>query len=235
VGTGGMSESERAPWTFASERQMLRLLIGGRFGPAPEERVAEIREDRRRHAAHVVRRLGIGREDVVVDLGSGCGFMAEPVARAARRLYCLDASPDFAAVCERETAHLPNVSVHVIEPGELGWLAGAGVTKAFSHAVFLHLGLFDCVAYLRGLAAALPPGGLLLLDINDLDRIDTATDPAFNAHLGHYREDRSRLPELMQWHPAEAFVRVARQTGFDLADLRRPRPGAFTEVLLRRR
>jgi len=45
----------------------------------------------------------------------------------------------------------------------------------------------------------------------------------------------SRLPELMRWHSAEAFVRVARQAGFELADLRHPGPGAFTELLLRRR
>jgi cyclopropane fatty-acyl-phospholipid synthase-like methyltransferase len=224
----------RKPWSFETDRQMLRLLIGRRFGDAPEERVEEIREERRRHAAQVVARLRIGADDVVADLGSGCGFMAGPVAGAARHLHCLDVSEDFAAVCARETANLSNVTVHVIEPGRLDKLAGAGVTKAFSHAVFMHLNLFDVVLYLREFRRVLPEGGLLLVDINDLDRIDTAEDPPFNGHLDHYRRDRGVVFDLMQWHSAVSFVRVARQNGFELLDQRPARSGAYTELLLGR-
>jgi cyclopropane fatty-acyl-phospholipid synthase-like methyltransferase len=224
----------RKPWSFETDRQMLRLLIGRRFGEAPEERIAEIREERRRHAAQVVERLRIGEDDVVADLGSGCGFMAGPVAAAARHLHCLDVSDDFAAVCARETAHLPNVTVHVIEHGRLDRLAGAGVTKAYSHAVFMHLSLFDAVLYLRAFREVLPEGGLLLIDINDLDRIDTGSDAAFNGHLDHYRRDRGVVFDLMQWHPAESFARVARQNGFELLDQKPARAGAYTELLLGR-
>ncbi len=225
----------RKPWSFENDRQMLRLLIGRRFGEAPEERISEIREERRRHAAQVVARLRIGESDVVADLGSGCGFMAGPVAAAARHLHCLDVSEDFAAVCARETAGLPNVTVHVIEPGRIfDKLAGAGVTKAFSHAVFMHLNLFDAVLYLREFRRVLPEGGLLLIDINDLDRIDTGGDAAFNGHLDHYRRDRSFVFELMQWHSAESFARVARQNGFELLDQKPARSGAYTELLLGR-
>lgn len=226
--------STRKPWSFGSSRQMLRLLIGGRFGTAPEERVEDIRAERRAHAEYVIRRMKIHQDDVVVDLGSGCGFMAEPIARAARRLHCLDISEDFAAVCREETKALANVSVQVIRPGDLAFLAGQGVTKAISHAVFMHLSLFDAVRYFRELKAVLPEGGLLLIDINDLDRIDTATDPAFNSHLGYYGQDRQTVFDLMQWHSASSYVRVARQNGFELVDRKPSRSGAYTELLLSR-
>lgn len=226
--------AKQQPWSFETDRQMLRLLIGRRFGEEPEARVEEIRDERRRHAEHVVARLGIGPDDVVADLGSGCGFMAGPVARAARHLHCLDVSADFAAVCARETAGLPNVSVHVIEPGRLDALAGAGVTKAYSHAVFLHLNLFDALIYLREFRRVLPEGGLLLIDINDLDRIDTGRDGPFNAHVDHYRRDRGVLFNLMQWHPAASFVRVARENGFETLDQRPAKTGPYTELLLGR-
>ena len=89
---------------------MLRLLIGSRFGPEPETRIDEIRAERHRHAEHVARRLALEPADIVADLGSGCGFMAAPIAGKVRHLYCLDISEDFAAYCGRETAALANVS-----------------------------------------------------------------------------------------------------------------------------
>jgi SAM-dependent methyltransferase len=208
----------RKPWSFETERQMLRLLIGRRFGEAPEERVEEIREERRRHAAQVVARLRIDESDVVADLGSGCGFMAGPVAAAARHLHCLDVSEDFAAVCARETAGLPNVTVHVIEPGRLRQAGRRRVTKAFSHAVFMHLNLFDAVLYLREFRRVLPEGGLLLIDINDLDRIDTGRRRGLQRPPRPLPRDRSVVFDLMQWHSAESFARVARQNGFELLD-----------------
>jgi len=135
--------------------------------------------------------------------------MAAPVAERVRHLYCVDISPDFAAYCTRETRSLANVSAHVIPFADLSFLIGAGVTKVFSHAVFLHLSLFDAVLYFRELARVMGREGLLLLDINDVERIDTASDAAFNKHLDFYRKDRDRIFDLMQWHSAPALVRVA--------------------------
>lgn len=214
---------------------MLRLLIGSRFGPEPETRIDEIRAERHRHAEHVARRLALEPADIVADLGSGCGFMAAPIAGKVRHLYCLDISEDFAAYCGRETAALANVSVHVMPFADLSLLDGAGVTKVLSHAVFLHLSLFDAALYLRELARILQGPGLLLLDINDIERIDTAKDPAFNKHLDYYRKDRTRIFDLMQWHSVAAFAHVAACEGFELVDQKPAKTGAFTELMLRRR
>ena len=223
------------PWTWRTEREMLTLLIGSCFGPEPEKRIDEIRAERQRYAETVIaKKLNLGPKDVVLDLGSGCGFMAAPIASRAAHLYCADLSPDFAAFCSEETKSLSNVSVLVIPFADLQQLVGIGINKAFSHAVFIHFSLNDAVLYLRELRKVLPPGGLLLIDINDLDRIDTATDRAFNEHLKYYKLDRQKIFDLMQWHSASAYVRVAAAEGFVLVDQKPSKTGAFTQLLFRR-
>jgi cyclopropane fatty-acyl-phospholipid synthase-like methyltransferase len=222
-------------WGWKSERQMLSLLAGSTFGPEPEKRKDEIRADRQRYAETVIaKKLDLKPTDVVLDLGSGCGFMAEPIARKAAHLYCADISPDFADYCSQETRSLANVSVLVIPFANLDQLVGLGVTKAFAHAVFIHFSLFDSVLYFRELRKVLPAGGLLLIDINDLDRIDTASNEPFNKHLGYYRSDRERLFGLMQWHSVPAYVRVAATEGFEIVEATPSKSGAFTQLLFRR-
>jgi hypothetical protein len=59
-------------------RGMLINLIGHRFGPRPEEYLDEIRKDRARYAMRFIKMAGVRQTDIVLDLGSGCGFAWQP-------------------------------------------------------------------------------------------------------------------------------------------------------------
>ncbi|HXV23505.1 MAG TPA: methyltransferase domain-containing protein [Alphaproteobacteria bacterium] len=223
------------PWSWRTEREMLTLMIGSRFGLEPEKRIDEIRADRQNFAETVIaKRLKLEPTDVVLDLGSGCGFMAAPIASRVKHLYCADLSPDFADFCRQETQSLSNVTVMTIPFADLRQLDGLGITKAFAHAVFIHFSLFDAVAYFRELALILPPGGLLLIDANDLDRINTTTDQDFNRHLQYYKSNRNNIFDLMQWHSLPAYERVAAAEGFSLVESAPSKNAAFTQLLFRR-
>ena len=75
---------------FKSERELLISVVGFAYGPEPEKRIEEIRRDRKVHAERIAGFLDLGPNDIVVDFGSGVGFIAEWIAPRVRQLLCLD-------------------------------------------------------------------------------------------------------------------------------------------------
>jgi len=64
-------------------RRMLISFIGRRFGERPEEGLDEIRAECRRYAASFLRMAAVRKTDLVLDLGSGCGFGTAALAQPA--------------------------------------------------------------------------------------------------------------------------------------------------------
>jgi len=59
----------------------------------------------------VVRTAGVGKEDVVVEVGPGLGEMTLPLARLAKRVIAVEIDPQLVEVLKKKLADWPNVEV----------------------------------------------------------------------------------------------------------------------------
>ncbi len=217
AGTAMTAEMKRN-WDFVDKRQLLFALIGYDFGMEPETRLEEIREFKRRESQFLINTLQLTPQDVVLDLGSGCGFIARVTAPLCGKLYCLDISREFLRFAQEELQSFRNVEFHRMEFADLHSLDDKQVTKGYANAVFIHFNLFDIVLYLREVYRVLRSGGIFLFGTNNSDSLDIHRDRYFRIVLQHYVRDRTS-PTLMQWNSACSVCAIARQIGFEAREL----------------
>jgi len=89
-------------WQFATDHYILVACVGYNFGPNPEEKLDDIRTSRGGYGDTVAKRLSLTPEDVVLDIGSGCGFVGRTIAPNVKHMHCVDLSPDFIGYCAKE-------------------------------------------------------------------------------------------------------------------------------------
>ena len=199
-------------------RNMLISLIGNRFGEHPEEHLDEIREERAGYADKFIRLAGVGPEDTVLDLGSGCGFGTAAIARRARQVIACDISPAYLAFAQKECAGLTNIRFVPIDSRNLSPIDDGSIDQVISMAVFIHLNLYDIYLYFQEFARVLRPGGRVVIDFADMNRLFSSVsnhsqDQQFLSHAGFYRDDPVSLDGLLQWNSARGIKGVARSAG----------------------
>lgn len=209
-----MTPEMKRNWDFVDKRQLLFALIGYDFGMEPEIKLDEIREYKRRESQFLLNALQLNAQDIVFDLGSGCGFIARITAPLCGKLYCLDISREFLRFAQEELQSFPNVEFHRMQFANLHYLDDKQVTKGYSNAVFIHFNLFDIVLYLREVYRILRSGGIFLFGANNSDSLDIHHDRYFRTVLQHYVRERD-CPTLMQWNSLSSICSIARQIGFD--------------------
>ena len=155
-----------------------------------------------------------GAEDVVMDIGSGCGFVGRTIAPRVKALHCVDFSPDFLGYCSRELSEFDNVACHLIEYADFSPVAEAGINKVYSTAVWIHYNYYDLNHYLAGLAEVMAPGGEIYFDYADPEGIADGDGRIFNEHYTHYRYNRSAIANLVQYNGESAIRTALRTNGF---------------------
>jgi Methyltransferase domain len=200
-------------------RSMLIALIGCDFGTDPETKLDAIRGSRRAYADYVGDQSGITASDVVVDLGSGCGFGTYSLAKRAGFVHACDVSPAYLSFAQRECSDLPNVAFHRIESRDLSFLATNSVDVVCSLSVFIHLNLYDIYSYFKEFQRAVKPTGRVWIDFADSESLDlTAPNrngQLFLAHAEEYAANPSGLPGYMCWHSSAAIAGIASHFGFE--------------------
>ncbi len=126
-------------------------------------------EDTPAQVAFLERALGLAPGASVVDLGCGHGRHANELARRGYEVLGVDLVLGFLERA-REAARRDGLTVSYA----LGDVRGLGAVEAFDHAVCLFdaFGFLDDEGnddYLRAAAAALRPGGAILLDVRNRD------------------------------------------------------------------
>jgi ubiquinone/menaquinone biosynthesis C-methylase UbiE len=200
-------------------RGMLINLIGYRFGPRPEEHLDQIRKDRARYAMRFIKMAGVRQSDIVLDLGSGCGFGTATIARHVSQVIACDISSAYLAFARRECTDFGNVQFHAITNHDLSPVDDDSVDAVISMAVFIHLNLYDIYLYFEEFSRVLKPGGKVLIDFANMNRLfswipNRSQNQQFLSHAGFYRDDPRALAELVQWNSARGIRGVARSLGF---------------------
>jgi 2-polyprenyl-6-hydroxyphenyl methylase / 3-demethylubiquinone-9 3-methyltransferase len=144
-------------------------------------RLGYIREaiDRHWHVDEAERRPLAGK--TALDVGCGAGLLCEPLARLGAAVTGLDAAPENVAAAR---AHAAGQGLAIdYRAGEVESLTGAHFDLVTSLEVIEHVS--DPAAFVRGLAAALAPGGLMILSTPNRTAKSRLTMITIGEGLGH--------------------------------------------------
>jgi len=198
---------------------MFEMLVGKFFGPDPEKMVDRIKGARKKCAEYVVKAIGLTKSDVVLEIGSGCGYMSALIAPLVDKLYCCDVSKSFLRFAKKECAGISNISFEHVQmySFRFHFLADRSIDAVFAHNVFIHLSLYDIFWYLKEISRVVKPGGRVWFDIANVETFDLPNNRSFLEMAQHYKGDNIDCwPMLMQWNSPQAIYEIARMFGFRL-------------------
>jgi ubiquinone/menaquinone biosynthesis C-methylase UbiE len=112
----------------------------------------------------LLRRLGLGEDSTLVDLGAGTGTLALAAARTAKRVVAVDVSPTMVVATRAKVARLGLSNVECVNAGFLGYEhRGDPPDFVYSRNALHHLpDVWKAIA-LERIAAMLGPAGVLRL------------------------------------------------------------------------
>ena len=191
------------------------MCVGKTYGENPLDKVDKIRSTKAHEANNIIELLSLTSSDTVVDLGSGCGFIARALAPKVNKLYCLDISEDFLNYCKQETQHNNNVECYLVEYADLSPLANHNITAIYATALFIHFNLYDVYHYINACYNCLPTGGRLMFDFLNSQKLDITND-TFKRHSAAYLNDISVLSTCTYHNHPETVEKIYTQIGFKL-------------------
>jgi len=129
---------------------------------------------------HLVDWLGVGADDVVLEIGCGVGRVGAALAPICRQWIGCDVSRHMVEHTRRRLAHLPNVRAEKINGYDLSNIPDASVDVVYSTIVFMHIDEWDRFAYVREGLRILKPGGRMLVD-----NVDATSDEGWKIFMDH--------------------------------------------------
>lgn len=221
-------------WEFKSDHDILVACVGYNFGPKPEEKLEDIRKSRGGYGYTVARRMRLGPSDIVLDIGSGCGFVGRTIAPQVQQLHCVDLSPDFLRYCAKELAEFDNVRCHLINYADYTAVKGAHINKVYSTAVWIHFNYYDFHHNLAALREVLPVGGEIYFDYADPAGLRDGDGRIFAEHASGYRNNRESIFNLVQYNGESAVRAVLEAAGYEMLERWQTHAECFS-ILARRR
>ena len=200
-------------------REMLIALVGFRFGDEPEKHITEIRRERQAYADGFLKLAGVNANDMVLELGSGCGFGTRALALKAGTVLACDISEAYLSFARQELDDLDNIQFHHVASRDLSPIAENSIDKVISISVFIHFNLYDIYLYFTEFRRILKKGGRVVFDFADSHRLNGGIRSKvlidqFLEHAPYYRDVPSNLPGLVQWNSARGIRGAAKLAGF---------------------
>jgi cyclopropane fatty-acyl-phospholipid synthase-like methyltransferase len=204
-------------WGANKIDNLLNLWVGEQYGKSPVDNIELIRESKSHEANNIVNLLSLNKQHTVIDLGSGGGFIANSIAPKVKTLYCLDISKDFLEYCRRETSQQKNVECYLINYANLNSVIEQPVDAIYSVAVFIHFNLYDVFHYLKACFDCLKPGGKLLFDFYNIEKLNIH-DKTFIKHTSQYLAAPGNLASYVYYNHPATLHQIYSQIGFKLVE-----------------
>lgn len=131
----------------------------------------------------------VGRN--VLEVGCGHGTYTALLGQSGARVTAMDIDSEFVSAAQKACVHMPNVTVSCGDVTQQSW------SSTFDTVVLLDVleHLADESGVLNSLAAALQPGGKLILKVPAFDWLFGAMDSAVGHHRRYSKESLSRAIE----------------------------------------
>ena len=207
----------------------MRLLVGKTHGDNPVEHLEEIIRSKEYEAKNIHQYLNLVSTDTVLDLGSGCGFIADNIATSVRQVYCIDISQSFIDYAKKITSHHQNIDYYKITNNNLDMVPK--VTAIYSNAVFIHFTLYDIYLYLQQCYTKLESNGRMVFDFLNDETLDTHSD-RWQRHVNNYLQDQQAIFTNLHFNNNKTIELMAKQIGFAIDWIKQD--GEHTFFLLRK-
>ena len=108
--------------------------------------------------------VGIGKEDVVLEIGCGVGRVGKVVAPLCRKWIGCDVASNMLSLTAQRLKDLSNVELVEISGYDLTGVADASVDVVYCTVVFMHLESWDRYNYISEAFRVLRPAGRIYVD-----------------------------------------------------------------------
>lgn len=206
------------PWSRHSPDLMFKHLVGFDFGSNPELQLNEIRAHKAGIAQMILSKLAVSKDDTILDLGSGCGFIANPISQSVENVICCDISISFIEFAKKECSHKNNITFQLIKDFDLGGILDSSLAAAYSYNVFIHLNLFQMYWYLQALAKKIRSGGRLVFDIANANNLEKNVSDFFITFAENFKKNPEDRDACVCWNSPQAVIGLAKDAGFNLIE-----------------
>lgn len=203
-------------WNSNDLNGLLKLLVGNDYGNNPIDKLDEIVKNKAVESQNVIKHLQLNNNDVVVDLGSGCGFIAASVSEVVNTVLCVDISDTFLEYNKKINQNKTNIEYYQIDFGNLTGIKP--FNKLYANTVFTQFNLYDCFVYLDEIYKILPKDGKFMFDIFNIATLDIH-DNRWMRNVNRYKEDRNTVFSSIYYHNPIDIVNIAKQIGFKIKSL----------------
>jgi len=160
--------------------------------------------------------VGIGKEDVVLEIGCGVGRVGKVVAPLCRKWIGCDVASNMLSLTAQRLKELSNVELVEISGYDLSGVVDASVDVVYCTVVFMHLESWDRYSYILEAFRVLRPGGRIYVD-----NINLCSDggwKVFETHRAFSPSDRP--PHMTQNSTPQEIETYLKRAGFDEVRMR---------------
>ncbi len=154
--------------------------------------------------------VGIGREDVVLEIGCGIGRVGKQLAAHCRRWIGADVSPNMLKFAAENLRGLNNVEFVELSGFDLKPIEDDSIDVVYCTVVFPHLSIWDRYSYIEEAFRVLRSGGKLYVDA-----VNLCSEAGWEIFQMHRRiPPQERVPEMGECSTPEELKEYLRRAGF---------------------
>jgi len=200
----GRSEYKKVWSALSTTEDQAKLHV---IGVTDEAAFQETGEETLRFLQNTV---GIGKEDVVLEIGCGVGRVGKIVAPLCRKWIGCDVASNMLSLTAQRLKGLPNVELVEISGYNLSGVVDASVDVVYSTVVFMHLESWDRYNYISDAFRVLRPKGRIYVD-----NINLCTDGGWKVFETHRAfSPANRPPHMTQNSTPQEIETYLKRAGF---------------------
>ena len=201
-----MRSDYKSRWTAVS-----KTLSDARMSVAYTEDEQELDRSGAATTRFLLDNVGIGPDDVVLEIGCGVGRVAKHMARHCRRWIGSDVSPNMLRFAAENVGALENVEFVELSGYDLRPIASESIDVVYCTVVFPHLSQWDRYSYVEDAFRVLRSGGKLYVD-----NVNLCSESGWKIFQEHRRiPPLERVPEMGECSTPEELIEYLRRAGFE--------------------
>ena len=201
-----MRSDYKSTWTAVS-----KTLSDARMSVAFTEDERELNRSGAATTQFLLDNVGIGSDDVVLEIGCGVGRVGKHLAPHCRRWIGSDVSPNMLRFAAENLGPRENVEFVELSGYDLRPIANDSIDVVYCTVVFPHLSQWDRYSYVEDAFRVLRSGGKLYVD-----NVNLCSESGWKIFQAHRRiPPLERVPEMGECSTPEELIEYLRRAGFE--------------------